>query len=105
MKNIKKIVLFIWKSWMWFCTLFATLYFLGHLSIYIIFALIGDFSWNAPAIDSCLDGGGKWHDDIKYCEPASVEYHRCLYEDKWWNYPTAECHDTPPKQILDILER
>ena len=76
---------------MWLCTIGGSVFAFSYLSSYVTFWLMGDFSWYAPQIDSCLDMGGQWHEDLKFCESRPLEYYQCLHEGKDWDYPADRC--------------
>jgi hypothetical protein len=70
MKNIKNAGRWIFEATIGFCAgITAILLFLLVVSILAIWAAF-DFDPYFFHIDSCLDGGGRWNEEIHECEPA-----------------------------------
>lgn len=72
MTNIKPFLGKVWKLWMWVCTFMVSV----PLVLLAGLLLIDPFFFQ---IDSCLDAGGRWNEEINECEgarqapPLSVE--------------------------------
>ncbi|MBP9050019.1 MAG: hypothetical protein KBC88_05450 [Alphaproteobacteria bacterium] len=61
MKNIKPFLGKLWKVWMWLCTFAVTVPLVALIGL----LLVDPFFFQ---IDSCLDAGGRWNDEINKCE-------------------------------------
>lgn len=78
MKNIRVFFKNLWKLWMYFCTALVSL----AGTMLVIFCIITFTLLGNPYIDSCLDLGGRWNDQIHDCEGSPA--YNAWKERTWW---------------------
>jgi hypothetical protein len=93
MKNTKKTLGFFFKIWMYFCTTIVTGIFLLLVFYNIAIWVTLDFDPYFMQIDSCMDEGGVWEDDLDVCMRATSPFDLCMRHGGAWNHALDKCEE------------